>query len=367
MDDLTHWIALAHLNALTLAEKHRLLHQYSSPSTILKLDTDSLNLRSTPKHQYFESYIDQQMIDKAMNWVNQSPDHHIIHCQHNDYPELLKQIPSPPLLLYLIGDKTLLKNMQIAMVGSRKATIAGTQIAQQFASQLCELGFTVTSGMALGIDANAHQGALNSKGKTIAVLGTGVDICYPRRNLTLYNQIAQYGLLVSEFTLASAPLAEHFPRRNRIISGLSRGILIVEAARRSGSLISARHALQQNREVFAIPGSIHSPMASGCLHLIKQGAKLTCNVQDILEEFSEFSGMNLDNTATTNESTLNQLNRDAQHVLSLLNDVAVSFDKLISQSGLTVDQLCSILLDLELQGNIEKLPGNQYLKTASVN
>jgi len=276
----------------------------------------------------------------------------------------LDQISTAPLILYLIGETQLLKTKQIAIVGSRKSTIAGKQTAEQFSAELVMSGLTITSGMALGIDSSAHIGALGHFGNTIAVLGTGVDQCYPKSNHNLYDRIAENGLLVSEFELGSPPRKEHFPRRNRIISGLSLGALVIEATERSGSLITANYALQQNRDVFAVPGSIHSRASSGCLGLIQQGAKLTRCVQDILEEFSEFSAQQHKNRNGALPDASKQTYSGEYKILQFITDSPVSFDKLISQSGLTIDQLCSMLLDLEMHGMIEKIPGNQFIRTA---
>jgi len=205
-----------------------------------------------------------------------------------DYPYLLRQISDPPLLLYLQGDSQLLHKPQLAIVGARRPTAMGASDARAFASALTELGWVVTSGLAEGVDASAHQGALQANGSTIAVLGTGIDCCYPAQHRGLQQQVAERGLLVSEYSLGTPPRGVNFPRRNRIVSGLSVGVLVVEAALKSGSLISARLASEQGREVFAIPGSIHQAQSKGCHQLIKQGAKLTETVMDIHEELSHW-------------------------------------------------------------------------------
>ena len=373
MDDLHAWIAFSQLSCFSLSQKHALLNQFGCVRTILELNTGDLNAKhaiskqasQTPKlaDSTLFSRIDQKNLEKTINWMSARPANQIISYADKRYPFLLKQISLPPLILYATGDAQLLESKQISIVGSRKATLAGKQIADRFAQQLCAYGLTVTSGMALGIDTYAHKGALCTSGRTIAVLGTGIDRCYPASNIQLYEQIAEIGLLISEFNLAAPPQKTHFPQRNRIISGLSIGTLVVEAAQRSGSLITARYALQQNREVFAIPGSILSNTASGCLGLIQQGAKLVRNIDDILNEFSEFSAMTFNNTPTTLARDHSSLSPEHKQILELITDVPFSFDKLFSQSGLTIDQLCSILLELELDGLVEKLPGNQYLRT----
>ena len=363
MDDLHNWIAFSQLNCLSLTQKHALLKRYDCIKTILELTHTQIGLTTDSRDRSLFSHIDQKKLDQSLNWLNANPANQLISYADNRYPDLLKQISSPPLLLYACGCTGLLKVKQMAIVGSRKATLAGKQIAEKFAYQLAGCGLTITSGMASGIDSYAHKGALNHSGMTIAVLGTGIDKCYPASNRSLYEQIASQGLLVSEFNLTSPPKKTHFPQRNRLISGLSLGTIVVEATQRSGSLITARYALQQNREVFAIPGSILSNTSSGCLGLIQQGAKLTRNIGDILDEFSEFSAMNFNNTPLKHTDNRRDLSIDHRKLLALMTDVPLSFDKLFSQSGLTIDQLCSILLDLELEGSIEKLPGNQYLRT----
>jgi DNA processing protein len=226
--------------------------------------------------------------DNVMQWLQQSDQRQLLALGQADYPYLLRQISDPPLLLYLQGDSQLLHKPQLAIVGARRPTAMGASDARAFASALTELGWVVTSGLAEGVDASAHQGALQANGSTIAVLGTGIDCCYPAQHRGLQQQVAERGLLVSEYPLGTPPRGVNFPRRNRIVSGLSVGVLVVEAALKSGSLISARLASEQGREVFAIPGSIHQAQSKGCHQLIKQGAKLTETVMDIHEELSHW-------------------------------------------------------------------------------
>jgi len=225
--------------------------------------------------------------DQLLHWLAYDQ-HQILTLGHSGYPELLQQIADPPLMLYLAGDVELLQRPQLAIVGSRKPTIEGFNDARRFAGALSELGWCITSGLAEGIDAAAHQGCLQANGKTLAVLGTGIDRVYPRSNQPLYEQIYHQGLLISEFPLGTAPRGHNFPKRNRIVAGLSVGVLVVEAALKSGSLISARLACESGREVFAIPGSIHQAQYKGCHQLIKQGAKLTETIQDIHEELAHW-------------------------------------------------------------------------------
>lgn len=265
------------------------------------------------------------------------------------YPESLKQISSPPLLLFCKGQLDLLSSPKIAMVGSRSATPNGLTIASQLAYDLVETGFTVTSGLALGIDGAAHKGALASKGRTIAVLGTGIDVVYPKRHGFLFEQIQNSGLLVSEFLPGSKPQASNFPRRNRIISGLSLGVVVVEAEIKSGSLITTKYALEQNREVFAVPGSIHSSLSQGCHFLIKQGAKLIENVDDILEEVSIFPKSCL----YTNREQ--EKIKEDDPILEQLGFEVTPVDVIAQRVQLPIEQILPRLLDLELEDKIARV------------
>jgi len=267
----------------------------------------------------------------------------------NQYPELLKQISSPPLLLFCKGQIDLLSTPQIAMVGSRSATPNGLTTASEFAYELVENGVTVTSGLALGVDGAAHKGALASNGRTIAVLGTGIDVIYPKRHGVLFEKIKQSGLLVSEFLPGTKPHASNFPRRNRIISGLSLGVVVVEAEIKSGSLITTKYALEQNREVFAVPGSIHSTVSQGCHFLIKQGAKLIENVDDILEEVSIFPKSCL----YTNREQ--EKNKEDDPILEQLGFEVTPVDVIAQRVQLPIEQILPRLLDLELEDKIERV------------
>lgn len=271
------------------------------------------------------------------------------------------EISDPPPLLFVIGNPDLLQQSQLAMVGSRNPSVDGRENAQAFARELVNQGLVITSGLALGIDAAAHQGALAGDGLTIAVTGTGLDRVYPARHRALAKEIAARGALVSEFPIGTPALAENFPRRNRIISGLSLGTLVVEAAPQSGSLITARLAAEQGREVFAIPGSIHNPLARGCHQLIRQGAKLVESVADILEEihvtYAPKASVTQDNSQTTPDLDDNSL-----ILWSNLGSAPTSVDTLVSRSQLTTEQVSSILLIMELQGWVTSAPGGMYLR-----
>lgn len=272
---------------------------------------------------------------------------------------MLKEISSPPPVLFVRGNPEILSLPQIAIVGSRNPSKLGLETATNFAKDLTHHGYIITSGLALGIDAASHQGALQGHGLTIAVAGTGLDRIYPARHKQLALDIIENGAIISEFPPGTKAKANHFPRRNRIISGLSMGLLVVEAAKQSGSLITARLALEQNREVFAIPGSIHNPLARGCNALIRQGAKLVETSTDILEELGQY---NQAHKITETESKQTTLDLEQQTILNLVMYNPTSIDNLVENSGQPVEIISSILLTLELQGYIESAAGGCYTR-----
>jgi len=305
---------------------------------------------------------DWDRVEQELKWFSE-PNRYIITLNDSRYPELLKQISDPPSILFVQGDVSLLSQWQLALVGSRNPSASGRDTAYEFSRHIAQGGLTITSGLAMGIDAAAHQGALAAQGKTVAVIGTGLDRVYPAKHRELAHDIALTGVLVSEFSLGTAPRAENFPRRNRIISGLSLGTLVVEAAVRSGSLITARMALEQGREVFAIPGSIHNPLARGCHQLIREGAKLVEKADDILEELGALAGFQLDSEISNEQPELAQDEDDDYQVLfEHLGYDPIQIDSLIERCGLTADIVSSMLLLLELQGQIESLPGARYAR-----
>ena len=278
-----------------------------------------------------------------------------------DFPDALNRISDPPLGLFYIGRVELLKSHQLAIIGSRNPSPSGRKTTMAFARELGTFGFTITSGMACGIDSDAHNGCLSGSGYTIAVVGTGLDIVYPRSNQALFRSICESGLVVSEYPPGTPARKAHFPQRNRLISGLSLGTLVVEAGLRSGSLITARLAAEQGKEVFAIPGSIHVPTSRGCHYLIRQGAKLVESLTDIIEEFGQydlapaFSSANRtlpeSNPELPQSSLIPEAFRENEdHLLALIDHAPVSLDELIERSGLTLEEISSILMDLELRG-----------------
>lgn len=326
-------------------------------------------------------------IAHELAWIHKSSHHHLICYEDEQYPPLLKRIADPPLVLYVQGELSALEKMQIAIVGSRTSTETGKQNAHQFASYLAQTGFAITSGLAIGIDGAAHRGALSVQGVTLGVAGTGLSQQYPPMHRKLIADIAdQGGAILSEFPIDTPPLAMHFPRRNRIIAGMSIGVLVIEAAMKSGSLITARHAIELGREVFAIPGSIHNPLARGCHHLLKQGAKLVETASDIVNELGSLMNVMLNDcdenkvqqlVAATLPSTHNILLTKAnkpsspQILKALPQDFAEQYhtlyaclstdttplDAIVSESGLTAGEVSSMLLTLELSGYIEAVVG----------
>jgi len=294
-------------------------------------------------------------------WLQQE-NHHLLGFGDDAYPELLAGIAGAPAQLYVAGDPEILHLPALAIVGSRNPTSGGARNAFEFARHLGATGFCIVSGLAQGIDTAAHRGALAAGAPTIAFLGHGIDRVYPACNRDLAHEIARHGALVSEFPLGTAPNRALFPQRNRLISGISLGTLVVEAARRSGSLITARLAADQGREVFAIPGSIHNPLTRGCHQLIRQGAKLVEAADDIVTELAPLAGHMLEEMEAPATPSEAPADADEEYVklLDALGHDPVHIDELVGRSGLTIDQVSSMLLILELEGKIEKLSGGRY-------
>ena len=300
------------------------------------------------------------LIDECLSWQDSSSHCQICFAEDALYPELLKTIHVPPKLLFLQGRSELLHRPQLAIVGSRNPTITGCEWARHFARGLAALGWVITSGLAQGIDGVAHSGALEAKGQTIAVLGTGLKSIYPKRHQRLGDDIVQTGLLVSEYPPSTPPLPQYFPARNRIISGLAVGVLVIEATLQSGSLITARFALNEGRQVYALPGSLHNPLSRGCHFLIKEGAKLVETVEDILEETTGFaawysSRVDLRKAAEGKETVI--LDGKEQKLLNNVDFSPTSFNAILTRTGLTVTEVSVILMALELKGLIRLQSG----------
>ena len=377
MDDLTGWLRLERSAGVGPDTARKLLCAFGLPDNIFQASPAALGavvaqrvvraLLAPPSAEL------QALFERTAQWLA-LPGNHVLTLADQTYPQRLLEIADPPILLYAKGRIELLTQPSIAIVGSRNATAQGIANAEQFAAALSQAGLTIISGMALGIDTAAHRGSLALPGSTVAVIGTGADIVYPARNRDLAHDIAAAGCIVSEYPLGMPAVASNFPRRNRIISGLSSGVLVIEAAARSGSLITARMAAEQGRDVFAIPGSIHSPLAKGCHLLIKQGAKLVESAQDILEELQpSVAGTRAPQarkgTEPSNTSlSLGLASPTARIVDPVIDDPIleamafepVSHDLLAQRCGLDSAALSARLLDLELAGRVELLPGGAY-------
>jgi DNA processing protein len=301
-----------------------------------------------------------QQIDNDLAWM-EDKGVQLLRYNDADYPSILLEIADPPPLLYVLGDAKLLASPQLAIVGSRRPSRGGCEHAYRFARELAQSGWVITSGMALGIDGEAHRGALDAKGKTIAVLGTGLDLPYPHRHRDLYQQIAEQGVVISEWPLGSPPIAGHFPRRNRIISGLSLGVLVVESALQSGSLVTARLALEQNREVFAIPGSIHNPSVKGCHQLIRQGAKLVEEIAHIQEELSGWLAPTYpEYIGKTEYGAPVSLSPSERQLLQQIGFEPVSSDELIMGNTMSIGDLLADITNLIAKGLIEECEGRYW-------
>lgn len=362
-DRLCAWLALAHAPGVGARRIFALLDRFEAPEAIfgqpvsayegLGLGAEAIDFLRNPVWSVIET--DRAWLAIAGN--------ECVTWSDPDYPVLLREIADPPPLLFVSGDKMALQRRQIAIVGSRNPSPLGVRTARQFAAALSRVGWVVTSGLALGIDAAAHLGALDADGPTVAVFGCGLDRVYPRRHERLAQMILQRGgALVSEFAIGTPPRPDHFPRRNRIISGLSLGTLVVEAALRSGSLVTARQALEQGREVFAVPGSIHDPLARGCNALIREGAKLVESVGDILEELGALATFVEENGAKSGLD-LTPGDEDAKRILAHIAYAPTSVDTLVAATGFPAEVIVTKLLFLEMEGFVTAAPGGGYCRS----
>lgn len=380
---LTDWLVLSRISGLGYRCFSQLAGSDGSPLAVVNATSSQLaqsGLGTTGRNQLLayqrerDSHPLVEKIQQDQLWLEEEK-HHLIPITSDAYPPLLKNIPSPPLVLYCIGDPDYLLWPQLAMVGSRNPSVSGKELANDFASSLATVGLMITSGLALGVDAAAHKGALSAGQPTIAVVGTGLDRIYPATNHELAKEIASNGVIVSEFPLGTPPRAQNFPRRNRIISGLSLGVLVVEAALKSGSLITAKYALDQGREVFAIPGSIHNPMSKGCHSIIRQGAKLVETTEHILEDLGSLALQQgqavLERDLEGGEQPkntlhLDTLSADQKICLQSLDHNPSSIDQIVARSGLPVHRVSGSLLDMELQGLLNSDGSHYWLNSTAV-
>ncbi|MGH8496824.1 MAG: DNA-processing protein DprA [Gammaproteobacteria bacterium] len=364
------WLRLIYAPGLGNARLRGLIEAFGSAEAVAAAPRAELGRRGLDEAAIAAlAAPDTKRLEKDLAWL-EAPSHHLLPITSPGYPPLLGQIPDPPVALFVNGAPEVLRAPQLAIVGSRNPTPAGAENAFEFARYLAGCGLTITSGLAIGIDAAAHRGAL-AGGSTVAVCATGPDRAYPARNRDLAAEIVREGALVTEFPPGTPPLREHFPRRNRIISGLALGTLVVEAAERSGSLITARLAGEQGREVFAIPGSIHNPLARGCHRLIRQGAKLVESAADIFEELSAMAGALASAEPARNpaDALTQATTRDGDESYRLLLDALgyepAPVDRLVERTGLTAEELSSMLLILELEGHVKSVPGGAYSRVRS--
>ncbi len=356
---LASWLQLTLTPGLGAATIRGLLSQFGLPENVLATRRAELaRFASAEALQALDSGAVAKSVELALAWLDQ-PGNAVVTLADAAYPRLLLEIADPPALLYCRGRIDLLNRPVLAVVGSRNATAQGASNAEQFARSFSAAGLTIVSGLAQGIDAAAHRGGLAAEGSTIAVLGTGVDTAYPRSNAALADDIAARGLLTSEYALGTQAFAHNFPRRNRLISGLAQGCLVVEAALGSGSLITARSAAEQGREVFAVPGSIHSPLSKGCHALIKSGAKLAESAEDVLSELAAFRRTGFASTRSPAGASATTRGSD-DPLLACMGFDPVDVDSLCARAGLPAERVSAELLRLELAGRVAVLPGGLY-------
>ena len=353
MEDAREWLALTLVPGVPLGAQRTLLDALGSPRAIAGTDPAIIeSLVGAEVARALATAPDAALVDKTLTWL-QRPRCRLLVKGSSEYPAALREVHGAPVVLYAEGRIELLNAPAFAIVGSRNATAMGSQDAQAMAHALSDAGLTIVSGLALGIDAAAHRGGLAGMASSVAVMGTGADIRYPRRNAPLAEQLAAEGCVITEFALGTPSARENFPRRNRLISGLSRGVLVVEAALGSGSLITAKYALEQNRDVFAVPGSIHATLSKGCHWLIKEGAKLVESADDILLDLGMAAG-----DSSCEQGYGPPMSRDP--ILEVMGFAPMSFDEFAMHTGLGAATLAAQLAKLEVEGRIEVLPGGRF-------
>jgi DNA processing protein len=357
-DDVLAWLGLTLVPGVSPALQRALLRAFTTPQAVLA---------ASPRHvasvagalvaELLSKGPAPESVERTLQWLER-PGCRLLALGETEYPAALLEIPDPPAVIYARGRVELLNRPALAVVGSRNATPQGIRDAEAFAHALGDAGLTIESGLALGIDAAAHRGGLAAAGSSVAVMGTGPDLVYPRRNRDLAHALAQRGCLISEFAIGTPAAAGNFPRRNRLISGLSRGVLVVEAALPSGSLTTARLALEQGREVFAIPGSIHAPHSKGCHWLLKEGAKLVESAADILEE------LRIEAPPATAQPRAGAAQED-DPLLEAMGYAPVSIDQMAQRTGLDAAKLAAQLSRLEIAGSVGPLPGGWFQRVAT--
>ena len=354
------WASLQLLPGLGTRALVALLRHFGGAVELRAASRRSLTKVASPEHAAaLERGPDPVVLEATLVWLRE-PGHSLVAWDDADYPRALLAIADPPPAFYFIGRRELLDRPALAIVGSRNATPQGVEEAEAFGATLSAAGLTIVSGLATGIDAAAHRGGLCADGSSVAVVGTGLDRYYPPANRALQERLEREGGIVSEFSLGMPPLAENFPRRNRLISGLSRGVLVVEATLNSGSLITARLAVEQGREVFAIPGSIQSPFSKGAHRLIRDGAKLVETAQDVLEELRFEAAPSSAAPEPVSSALAGAASEAAERVLSALGHDPAGIDQLARRSGLAAEAIAATLVKLEITGRVVVLPGGWY-------
>jgi len=374
-NNLSPWLTLVHTKGLGPSLLRKLQEALGSIDAILGSSDSKLRQAGLPEKVITAMRsVDDSLIETDLNWLNDADDRSIITRESALYPAMLKEIADPPLVLYARGDTDVLNTPQLAIVGSRKPSHSAENHAFDLARQLAGYGITVTSGLALGVDGCAHRGALAAGGYTVAVTATGLDRVYPAKHQQLAREIAANSVIVSEFPIGTNPNAGFFPRRNRIISGLCYGTLVVEAAIKSGTLTTAAHATSQAREVFAIPGNIDNPQSRGCHALLKKGATLVETVADILEPLAPMLALAVppetkteatsDGGSPNDEQSLKRAPSETK-LLEALGHDSMSLDELIERTGFDTQTATNLALDLELEGVIKKIAGGNFTKTGA--
>jgi DNA processing protein len=372
-DNTQFWLGLTKLEGLGVRGAHRLVEHFGSAQAAYMASLTELESCGIPA-RVAQLIFSQAGLNEASRDLEASAKAgcQVVAYSSDDYPPRLKQIPDPPLVLYVRGDVKVLSQLAVAIVGTRRPTAYGSQVAERFARDLAQRQLVIVSGLARGIDSAAHRGAIEGPGKTVAVLGSGIDVIYPRENKRLAEQVAESGALISEFPPGTSPAPENFPIRNRTISGLSLGVVVVEAAEYSGSLITSRLAVEQNREVFAVPGNITSAQSFGPNHLIKQGAKLVDEWMDVVEEFPAEIRMQLlpladasDEAAESQTGSLfeQSLTPDQKAVIEVLRvDAPLFVDAILTAAAIPQPRVMTALLELEMAGVIRQLPGKNFIR-----
>lgn len=370
LDASLSWLALGLTPGLASRFSARVLRQFGSPEGVFHASKRDLEACQLPS-EAAEAVLKRKAFpraEKELAAVRKIDGCSLVNWTEPEYPQTLLQIYDPPVLLYIRGDTQVLNLPSLSIVGTRRPTVYGTQMAQRLGRELAARGLVIASGMARGIDAIAHQGAMDAHGRAIGVLGTGIDVCYPKENKKLYEKVLERGAIISEFPLRTHPAPENFPVRNRIVAGLPLGVVIVEGAQYSGSLITARLAMEFGREVFGVPGNVTQPVSFAPNQLIKQGAKLVTSAEDVIEELptpvrAALVQAEQPEAEQRNLLAINGLNGSEKRLYELLStEEPVPIDDLVERSGLNSSEVLATLFTLEMKGIVRQLPGKQFCK-----